>query len=137
MVEGMGESDIVVGSRYHPRSEISRTVLRVMLGRTYATMLRVLLRSHIRDYQCGFKGFRKSAGLEIIKCTESAHTFWDTEFLFYAGKLGFSIREMPVEWKETPGRSVKISLKLIVSFALSAFRLVLTGSARCRRIASS
>src|SRR3972149_6819016 len=126
MVDELKHNDIVIGSRYHPQSRTDRTALRVFLGRSYALLLRVMFLSPLRDHQCGFKGFRKDAGLKIIQHTASAGTFWDTEFLFFARKCGFKIKEIPVVWNETRGRSAKISLKLIALFAFSSVRLFFT-----------
>jgi glycosyltransferase involved in cell wall biosynthesis len=123
MIQSLEDYDIVIGSRYHPMSNTNRTPFRIFLGFSYALILRVLFMQGIRDYQCGFKGFKKSVGNKIIRYTKERGLFWDTEFLFIAGKLGFSIKEIPVSWIEKKGRSAKISIKLIIKFILSLTKL--------------
>ena len=100
MVAALDRSDIVAGSRYHPLSKSNRTLLRLILSRLYSLCVRALLMSRVSDMQCGMKGFRKKIALKIIPFIRNKGFFWDTEFLFYAGKMGFRVREMPVIWVE-------------------------------------
>jgi glycosyltransferase AglD len=127
LIENLNGNDIVVGSRYHPKSRISRTPFRIFLGRTYAAVLRVLFLFNMRDYQCGFKGMKKSVGMKIAGYTRNKGLFWDTEFLFIAHKFGYRIMEIPVRWEEKKGRSAKISMKLIFSFVTALTKLFFRG----------
>ena len=113
MLDALENYDVVVGSRYHPRSKTRRTLLRLFLGRGYALLSSIILGINLRDFQCGFKGFSRNAGKEIIKYTKISGVFWDTEFVYFAKKLGYKIEEIPVIWEERKARSTKIGIKTI------------------------
>ena len=125
MLSELDKYDVVVGSRYHPNSKSRRTFLRLLLGRTYGFLPRLVLGVNIRDFQCGFKGFRKDAATMVTKFTKSPGVFWDTEALFLSRWLGFTIKEIPVSWVEKKTRNTKISIKTIYSFAFSVVKLFL------------
>jgi len=94
-------NDIVVGSRYHRDSKLNRMLVRLFLGKTYSLMVSILLRMrNISDMQCGFKGFRKYCAEKIMPIIRNKGFFWDTEFLFYANRYGYRIKEIPITWTE-------------------------------------
>lgn len=117
--------DVVVGSRYNPLSRSNRSLLRLLLSRTYAMCVSALLgMNRPSDLQCGMKGFRKKAAVEIIGHVRSKGFFWDTEFIFYANKLGYTIKEIPVVWVEKKVRgSGSGKLKNIFYMAKSLMKL--------------
>ncbi len=65
-IEG-GVSDIVVGSRASAGSSVSnRSNLREALSRGLQWLVRFMLRTDVRDTQCGFKLFTRAAANEIF-----------------------------------------------------------------------
>ena len=73
----------------------------------------------IKDTQCGCKGFETVAALKIIDkmriFTKNRHVSgasvsaaYDLEFLFIARKLGYTIREVPVEWHHAETKRVSL-----------------------------
>lgn len=130
MLDALEKYDVVVGSRYHPDSKANRTFLRLFLGRSYALLSSLLLGINVRDFQCGFKGFRSAAGKEIIKYTQTAGVFWDTEFICYSDILGYRIYQIPVVWKEMKGRNTKISIKTIFTMGLGLAKLCIRSRLR-------
>ncbi|PIU36323.1 hypothetical protein COT03_00215 [Candidatus Shapirobacteria bacterium CG07_land_8_20_14_0_80_39_18] len=64
----------------------------------------------INDTQCGFKTFQTNVAkkifpmLQFFKKEETIKgwkvTSFDVELLFIAEKLGFKVKEVPVEWKD-------------------------------------
>ncbi len=130
LVDTLDKYDIVVGSRYHPNSKTKRTILRLLIGRSYGTLTRFILGTNVRDFQCGFKGFRKNVAKDVIRYTTSPGVFWDTEILFIAKRLGFSIKEIPVSWIEKKTRSTRIGISTIYTFAFYVIKLFLSGLLR-------
>jgi hypothetical protein len=53
---------------------------------------------HYADTQCGFKAFRRDAALRIARLQRIERWGFDPEMLFLAGKMGYSVREVPVTW---------------------------------------
>lgn len=101
LIKNLDNYDIVIGSRYLPSSRIDRVPLRLFLSKVYSILTRLILRLEPRDLQCGFKAFRKGVALKIFPYIEHKWFYWDTEFLMYAVKLGYSIKEIPIRWHET------------------------------------
>lgn len=108
--------DVVIGSRNTKRE--GAPFLRVVMARGFMILREVLLGlSGIQDTQCGFKAFRRSVALEIVsrlKIYGSNRSIsgsmvtagFDVEVLFVAKRLGFKIREIPVEWHYVETRRV-------------------------------
>ncbi len=93
---------IVIGSRYHERSRVRRTLTRDIASRSFNWLVRALLGSKIRDHQCGFKAFRKDLVLPLIEEIEDREWFWDAELLVRAQRKGLKVVEIPIEWEEMP-----------------------------------
>lgn len=109
--------DIVIGSRSSTRkgSPLSRLV--VSWG---SIILRKMLvgMPEIADTQCGFKAFSSDAAkklfTEINKLHHGFHAIsgsavtsgFDVEFLYIAKKMGYKIKEVPVEWLYVETRRV-------------------------------
>jgi uncharacterized protein (TIRG00374 family) len=103
-----GEAEFVTGSRWIPGHEADRPVNRSIPSRGFNTLVRVVLRSTLRDHQCGFKAFDREALLDVLADVEDEHWFWDTEVLVRAQRAGYRVKEFPVEW--TPKGDTKVDL---------------------------
>lgn len=109
-------SDVVIGSRSGRREGAPLT--RVAMARGFMLLRSILLGLHgITDTQCGFKAFRQDVARKIfgrLKLYGNGHTVqgsmvtagFDVEMLFLAKKLGFKIKEVPVEWHYVETRRV-------------------------------
>ncbi len=103
-----GEYDVVTGSRWIPGHEADRPPKRGVPSRVYNGLVRVFLRSDLRDHQCGFKAFDRAVLEDLLSDVEDEHWFWDTELLVRAQRAGYRVREFPVEW--TPKGDTKVDL---------------------------
>ncbi|WP_331236132.1 flippase-like domain-containing protein [Natronorarus salvus] len=101
-----GEYDVATGSRLLPDSDADRPLSRRVASRVYNALVRVGLRSELRDHQCGFKAFDREVLYSLLPEVEDGHWFWDTEVLVRAQRQGYRIRELPVEW--TPGEGTTV-----------------------------
>lgn len=109
LVKELKKYDIVIGSRYIKGSTFVRSSLRLFLSRIFNFIRQLMFISlKVRDAQCGFKGFRKGVFLEINKKVRHDGWSWDTEFLIMANRDGYSIKEIPVSWKEGRKTTVRI-----------------------------
>jgi glycosyltransferase involved in cell wall biosynthesis len=97
---------MVVGSRYGEGSKAKRSAKRLIASIGYNSLLRLLLKSGVKDHQCGFKfwnaKFIKSLSGEI----KDNHWFFDSESIVRAEWKGVPVLEMPVEWREQKGTKV-------------------------------
>lgn len=100
--------DFVTGSRMHPKSIVQRSTLRRLLSLTYNLMVRIFLKSPLRDHQCGFKAFKREPLMRLLDKVEGCHWFWDTEILVLAYHSGFRVKEIPIVWKGGKRSKVRI-----------------------------
>lgn len=101
--------DVATGSRLMKESVAKRPLKRDLASRVYNFLVRLLLGSKVRDHQCGFKAFKKSAILELGEKVRDTHWFWDTEVLVLAQKMGYKVKEIPVCWEH--GGETKVRFK--------------------------
>jgi uncharacterized protein (TIRG00374 family) len=93
-----GEYDVATGSRWLPGSEVDRPAKRGIPSLGYNALVRLLLRSELRDHQCGFKAFDRDALFDLLDGVRDDHWFWDTELLVRAQRAGYRVHEFPVAW---------------------------------------
>lgn len=106
---------VVIGSRNENRR--GAPILRLAMARGFMLLRDLMLDLGISDTQCGFKGFSKKASIDIFKhlriygkgkhMTGSTVTAgFDVELLFIAKRLGYKIKEVPVDWHYQETRHV-------------------------------
>lgn len=103
-----GHSDIAIGSRLTPGSRVVRGPRREVISRGYNLLLRLVLRTRIRDAQCGFKAGRAPAVRALLPLIEDDGWFFDTELLVLAERSGLRIHEVPVDWVDDPDTRVQL-----------------------------
>ncbi|MBA3468231.1 MAG: glycosyltransferase family 2 protein [Herpetosiphonaceae bacterium] len=96
------------GSRLMHGAIVTRQWKRELISRTYNTIIRLLFWHRFRDAQCGFKAITRKAAHELIPQVKDNEWFFDTELLLKAERQGYRIFEVPVEWIEDLGTTVKI-----------------------------
>ncbi|MFD1634845.1 flippase-like domain-containing protein [Haloplanus ruber] len=103
-----GEADVATGSRWMPGRVAERPAKRGIPSRAYNGLVRLFLRSPLRDHQCGFKALNREAFERLHGQVEDEHWFWDTELLIRAQRAGLEVAEFPVEWE--PKGDTKVDL---------------------------
>ncbi|QLD90034.1 flippase-like domain-containing protein [Natronomonas salina] len=100
--------DVATGSRWMPGNVATRPFERDVASRGYNSLVRLFLRTGLRDHQCGFKAFDRAALFALTDGVEDDHWFWDTEVLVRAQRAGYDIEEFPVDWE--PKGDTKVDL---------------------------
>jgi glycosyltransferase involved in cell wall biosynthesis len=100
--------DFATGSRMLPQSKVERSRTRQITSKSYSFLVRAMLGSKVKDYQCGFKAFRREPLMRLLDEVAARHWFWDTELIVRGFRKGYTIKEIPVEWKG--GRETKVRL---------------------------
>jgi dolichyl-phosphate beta-glucosyltransferase len=123
LFEAERDLQIIVGNRQHPDSQIIRhqSWVRERMGKTFNALVRWLAGIEIRDTQCGFKGFRRAASRAIFERQQTDGFSFDVEVLLLAKALGFSVKETPVHWSNSPDSKVRVvsdSLKMLRDVAV-------------------
>ncbi len=111
--------DLVIGSRSSQRA--GAPILRKVMALGFILIRDVLIGlKGIKDTQCGFKLFKKSAAVHIINKLRVFHTKrratgssvtagFDLEFLFLGVKFGYKIKEIPVTWMHVETKNVNFA----------------------------
>lgn len=112
-----GEFDIVIGSRNTTRKGAPWT--RALMARGMIVLRKSLVGLYgISDTQCGFKVFRHGVAHKLFKEVNRLHNGFktvsgssvsagfDVELLYLAEKMGYKIKEVPVEWMYVETRRV-------------------------------
>ncbi len=60
------------------------------------------------DAQCGFKAVKQDVFMKLLPLIKNNEWFFDSELLIIAEKMDYRIHEIPVEWNEDMGSTVKI-----------------------------
>jgi len=94
-----GAYDVATGSRWMPDNTADRPAKRGVPSKGFNFAVRTLLRSDLRDHQCGFKAFSRAAFEDLVGEVEDEHWFWDTEMLVRAQRRGFRVKEFAVDWE--------------------------------------
>lgn len=92
--------DVAIGSRALNQTLIKehQPFYREMMGKTFNKIVQLLVVKGISDTQCGFKGFTEKAAETIFSQSKINGFAFDVEIVYLANKLGFSLKEIPVEW---------------------------------------
>lgn len=114
-------ADVAAGSRGVVRTGAPPG--RYVLSWGQVLLKSVLLGLRMTDTQCGFKAFSRDCALEVINHLvvyspdrlgtlegPSVTSGFDVEFLFVAQRLGYCIREVPVQWTYQQSRRVNLVL---------------------------
>jgi len=91
-------ADVATGSRRLAASDAERPAKRDIPSAGYNGLVRLFLRSTVRDHQCGFKAFDRAALGNLLEDVQDDHWFWDTEVLVRAQREGLRVKEFPVRW---------------------------------------
>ncbi|KAF9454380.1 glycosyltransferase family 2 protein [Macrolepiota fuliginosa MF-IS2] len=105
------KAGVAVGSRAHlVKSEavVKRSVLRNILMYGLHTILRIVGVGHIRDTQCGFKLFSRSAAQQIFPAQHLPSWIFDVELLLLAKQLRIPAAEVPIDWHEVAGSKLNV-----------------------------
>jgi hypothetical protein len=100
--------DLATGSRRLKESVVNRSVKREALSAVYNALVRLILRSKLRDHQCGFKAVRNVVLLQLVNEIEDTHWFWDTELLVRAQRKGYRVKELAVKWEDKGSAGTKV-----------------------------
>ena len=120
LLEALPRAEVAIGSRGLRRAGAPPG--RYLLSWGQVVLRQVLLGIHITDTQCGFKAFRRPAGLKVLEHLRvyqpaclgairgpSVTSGFDVEFLFVAHRLGYQICEVPVAWSYQATRRVNLT----------------------------
>ena len=89
-------ADVVVGSKWHPKSQVTYPPVRRLYSLGYFALTRLLFGLPLRDTQTGLKLFRTSLIRDVIPRVLSKRFAYDVELLAVAHRRGYRIVDAPV-----------------------------------------
>ena len=111
-----GDFDIAIGSRSQRKGS---PTTRKIISKGAILLRKILVgMNNISDTQCGFKIFKREASQTLFKKINDFHkgfsqikgssvtAGFDVELLYLATKMGYKIKEVPVEWLYVETRRV-------------------------------
>ena len=100
--------DLVVGSKEHPLSKVTRNPRRKALSFFYNSIVNLLFGLGISDTQC-VKTFRAESVKPVSEKSMSKGIMWEVELIYRAKKAGLRMTEYPVEVHDTrKGSKIKV-----------------------------
>ncbi len=110
--------DVAIGSRAlaSDDTKVSTSIHRKLLGRIFNGCVNLFILPGIADTQCGFKMFTRDAAQFLFRHQRSDRFSFDVELLFLAHKVGYRIKEVPVNWNNIPGSKVNLALDAALMF---------------------
>lgn len=101
--------DVAIASREAAGAKrYGEPVYRHLIGRIFNALVRLMVLPGVQDTQCGFKCFREEVAKAVFPLQTLNSMSFDTEVLFIAHKLGYQVREVPIDWHFNPGSRVRL-----------------------------
>jgi hypothetical protein len=108
IVAALADAPVAIGSRdlNIQASSPTRQLASMLFNRAMRTMLDL----PFRDTQCGLKGFRRQAALEVFGRARLDGFAFDAEVLYLARHLGLRVAEVAVQADERDGSKVRVAV---------------------------
>ena len=108
LLAALDGADVVVGSRALPDSKTEcDSPLRIVMGRSFTLIVRLMTHLRVHDTQCGFKAYRAPVARLLFHCCTIDRFAFDVEILTIARQLGFRVAEVPVNWCHKPDSRIR------------------------------
>jgi dolichyl-phosphate beta-glucosyltransferase len=103
------EIDIAIGSREAKGSKrYNEPEYRHIIGRMFNWLVQIFALPGLQDSQCGFKIFRGDVAKELFPKQTLTGMSFDVEVLFIARRMGYEIKEIPIDWYFDPDSRVRL-----------------------------
>jgi len=116
-------SDIVIGSKRHPESQVRTPVVRSFLSIGFNLLERLLTGVKATDTQAGLKAINSATLYRILPLLSVKKYAFDAELLTVATLLNLRIKELPVEIDLKATFNVKQVFRMFVDLLGIAYRL--------------
>jgi dolichyl-phosphate beta-glucosyltransferase len=126
LVTALETADIALGSRIQPDGSdmrASQPRFRRMVGRLFRFAAQAWVTGPVRDTQCGFKGFRRAAALDLFGRLEITSIVFDVDLIYLARRRGYRIAIVPIVWADRRGSRMHARPRLAMRVAWDLVRI--------------
>jgi dolichyl-phosphate beta-glucosyltransferase len=111
-------ADVALGSRRVANATIAvrQPKLRELLGVAFSRLAAAAIDRDVRDFTCGFKGFKAAAARTIFERARIERWAFDAEVIAIARVHGLRIAQVPVRWQHQPDSKVRVARAALGSF---------------------
>lgn len=102
------ENDLVNCSRHLKKSQVKRFAFRAFLSCFYISLIKLLFKTQLTDFQAGMKALGKDFAKKILPSVKDNGFFFDTELLLRAENSGAKITELPCSYVDLRKSTVKV-----------------------------
>lgn len=123
MCAALQDVDAAIASRRAKGAKIllKQPMPRRLASRAFNVFVRLVFALKLADTQCGAKAFRKGAIVAVLNSISSTGFEFDVELLWRLQRAGYSVAEVPITWRHSPGST--FSLRYGPRMLLSLLRL--------------
>lgn len=116
---------VAFGSRAHLEKQAlaTRSWYRNVLMKTFHLFVLFVAGPGVRDTQCGFKMFTRSAAQQLFSNLRLKRWCFDVELVYLCKRLRIPLYEVAVTWAEIPGSKVRFLSIFHMLFELALVRL--------------
>lgn len=109
--------DVLIGTRRSKEANVvvHQSKIREFMGQCFTLLSRTILNTYVSDFTCGFKCFSAVSVKKIFENLTINRWGFDTEVIFLAKKFNFSLKEIPVIWKNDSKTKVQFPQDIINS----------------------
>jgi glycosyltransferase involved in cell wall biosynthesis len=122
-VDALKNADIVIATKWHNESEVSMSLGRKLLSRTFNVLARLLIGFDLKDTQVGLKVMRRSSVASIFPRLAVKRYAFDVELLAVSHLYNLRIVEMPVKINLDAPFKPKEAWRMFVDLLGIAYRL--------------
>jgi len=112
-VGGAEQAEIVIASKWHPKSHTEMPLIRRFLSHGFHLMVMLLTGLRVSDTQSGMKAFRRAVLRSVLPRLAMKRFAFDVELLTVASLKGFRIIEYPIDIKMSGPAKLKPLVKML------------------------
>ena len=126
LVSALADHDVALGSRIQLDGSDMRATqpgYRRLLGKAFHLLASIWVVGPVKDTQCGFKGFTRSAAQDLFSRQQITSIVFDVELIYLARSDRYRIAIVPIRWADVRGSRMRASGRLALRVAWDLFRI--------------
>ncbi len=126
LVAALADHDVALGSRIQPDGSdmrASQPMYRRLLGKAFHLLASLWAVGPVKDTQCGFKGFKRTAARDLFERQQVTSIVFDVEVIYLARRRGYRMAIVPVRWSDKRGSRMRARPSLASRVAWDLLRI--------------